>query len=239
MKQGYIPNQHGAWAMLVVPFLLGMLAAQARPIHILLFVGWLLVYLVSFPLLQGIRTGRWHVYGKPLLLYGCLLLPVGAGLFVWQPALLKLAPLFIPLFLVNIYYAKRNRERALMNDLAAVIQFSLFVFVAYEAGGGSDWLLAAELFALNALYFIGTIFYVKTIIRERNNIRYYWYSVGYHAAIAVLGAFIFPPLFLLPLAVLLIRAVWAPRTGITAKKSGMFEIAWSVLVTCTALTIYI
>lgn len=239
VKQGYVPNQHGAWAMLVIPFLLGMFAAKAGWLHALLFVGWLLVYLFTFPFLQGIRTGKWKVYGKPLLFYGCMLAPVGAGLLLLHPELLKMVPWFIPLFIVNVYYAKRNRERALVNDLAAILQFSLMVFVAYEVGGGTDLRLAAELFALNAIYFIGTIFYVKTIIRERNNKRYYWYSVSYHVAACAIGAIWFPPLLLLALAVLLVRSVWAPRTGITAKKSGMMEIGYSVLVTCTALTAYL
>jgi len=239
MKQGYIPNQHGAWAMLVIPFLLGMFAADAKLLHLLLFAGWLLVYLFTFPLLQGIRTRKWRIYGKPLLFYGCLLLPVGAGLLLLHPALLRMLPWFIPLFLVNCYYAKRNKERSLVNDLAAVIQFSLAVFVAYEVGGGSDLRLAAELFALSAIYFTGTIFYVKTIIRERNNKRYYWYSVSYHLAACAVGAIWFPPLLLLALAILLARAAWAPHTGITAKKSGMLEIGYSILVTCTALTAYL
>lgn len=239
MKQGYIPNQHGAWAMLVVPFLLGMFAAEAKLLHILLFAGWLLVYLFTFPFLQGIRTRKWKVYGKPLLFYGCLLLPVGASLLLLHPGLLRMVPWFIPLFVVNVYYAKINRERTLVNDLAAIIQFSLMVFVSFEVGGGTDMRLAAELFALSAIYFIGTIFYVKTIIRERNNKRYYWYSVGYHVAACAVGAIWFPPLLMVPLAALLLRSIWAPRTGITAKKSGMFEIGYSLLVTCTALTAYL
>lgn len=49
----YIPNQHGAWAMLVLPFLFGVAASQGQPIHIPLFACWLLIYLFSFPLLQG------------------------------------------------------------------------------------------------------------------------------------------------------------------------------------------
>lgn len=49
----YIPNQHGAWAMLVLPFLFGVAASRGQLIHIPLFVCWLLIYLFSFPLLQG------------------------------------------------------------------------------------------------------------------------------------------------------------------------------------------
>jgi len=238
MKKGYVPSQHGAWAMLLIPFLFGMLAAKPAALHALLFLGWLLVYLCSYPLLQWIRTRKWQVYGKPLTVYGSLLLPIGVALFALRPALIGMALLFIPLFVVNGYYARRNRERSLVNDLAAVMQFSLIVFVAYQVGGGSNWRLAGELFGFSVLYFTGTVFYVKTMIREKHNVKYYRLSVGYHLALLVAAAIWLPPGVLVPLAILLIRAIWSPRTKLTVKQSGMLEIAYSVLVACTVLFVY-
>jgi hypothetical protein len=239
MKKGYIPNQHGAWAMLVIPFLFGMFAAKPVWLHAPLFLGWLLAYLFSYAFLQRLRTKKKTIYGKPMLIYGSLLVPIGLLLIVFDPALGRLAPAFIPMLLVNGYYARRNRERAFWNDLAAVVQFSLIVFVAYQVGGGSDWKLAAELFAFSVLYFTGTIFYVKTMIREKHNAKFYAYSVGYHLALLIAGALWFPPALLVPLAVLLVRAVWSPRTKLTVKQSGMLEIAYSVLIACSVLVVYL
>ncbi|MDT2246288.1 hypothetical protein P7H16_03805 [Paenibacillus larvae] len=56
-----------------------------------------------------------------------------------------------------------------MNDLAAVLQFCSIVYVAFYTGGGyiSGWGTVHELFMISLLYFIGTIFYVKTMIREK------------------------------------------------------------------------
>ncbi|KIL41686.1 hypothetical protein SD70_06150 [Gordoniibacillus kamchatkensis] len=238
MKKRYVPGQHGAWAMLLIPFLFGMFAAKPVPLHALLFVCWLLVYLFSYPLLQWIRTGKRQVYGKPMLVYGSLLVPTGAVLLVLHPVLIKFALLFVPLFLVNSYYARCNRERSLVNDTAAVVQFSLIVFVAYQAGGGSDWRLAAELFGFSVLYFMGTVFHVKTMIREKHNAIYYRFSVGYHLAMLAAAAIWFPPALLAPLAVLLVRAIWSPRTKLTVKQSGMLEIAYSVLIACSVLFVY-
>lgn len=237
MKSKYIPKQHGAWAMLIIPFLLGMFASRPGRLHILLFAGWLLVYLFTFPLLQWIRTKKTSLYGKPMLLYGGLLIPVAAILLVLEPTLLFWIPLFLPLFLVNGYFARRNRERAFLNDLAAVIQFSLILFIAYQMGGGEDWRLAGSLFLLNILYFTGTIFYVKTIIREKNNPLFYKLSVGYHIVSLVICAVCFPAALLIPMTVLLLRAVWFPKTKITVKRSGMLEIAFSLLFTVCALVI--
>ncbi|ANF38517.1 membrane protein [Bacillus sp. CN2] len=36
-----IPKQHGAWAMLLIPFLLGMVKGGPVFWHIPLFLGWL------------------------------------------------------------------------------------------------------------------------------------------------------------------------------------------------------
>lgn len=234
MKRGYLPGQHGAWAMLIIPFLFGMFAAGPAPVHALLFAVWLLAYLFSYAWLQWIRTGK-DLFRKPAYLYGGLLVPAGAALLVWCPALARYALLYLPLLAVNAYYARRNRERAFVNDLAAVVQFSLMTFVAYEAGGGTDWRTAAGLFALSLLYFAGTIFYVKTVIREKHNIRYYRASIGYHLLSLAAGTAWFSPFLAVPFAVLLARAIWVPRANLTVKRVGMLEIACSVLFAGTVL----
>lgn len=43
-----IPKQHGAWAMLLIPFCLGTVKGGAVLWHIPLFLGWLFILL------------RWH-----------------------------------------------------------------------------------------------------------------------------------------------------------------------------------
>ena len=238
MKNGYFPKQHGAWAMQVLPFLFGMFAAGPKPIHGLLFLGWLCAYLFSYPLLQWLRTGKKRVYQTPTFLYGGVLFVIGAALLIWKPELFRWAPLFIPMLLVNLIYARRNRERAVLNDLAAVVQFSLMVFVAFDAGGGEDWRFAAGLFLLSLLYFTGTVFYVKTMIREKNNKAFYWCSVLYHAAFLAAVAILYPPGLLAAAAALLVRAVLTPRLAPPVKIVGMLEIAYSALVLICAWAAY-
>ncbi|RRJ64694.1 hypothetical protein EHV15_18530 [Paenibacillus oralis] len=226
----YIPNQHGAWAMLIIPFLFGMAASTPGWIHALLFVCWLLIYLLMFPLLQWVRTGKGDRYRKPALLYGALLVPAGTALVLLRPDVIIMALWFLPLFAVNVYYARQKRERALVNDIVAIVQFSIMVFLSFELGGGTDYRLAVKLFLISTGYFVGTAFYVKTIIRERNNPRYYWYSVGYHLILILLTAWLLPLPLLLPALLLLARAAWCPRTGMTAKQTGIMEIVYSVIV---------
>jgi len=224
--------------MLVVPYIFGMAAAGPRWVHAPLFVAWLAAYFLSFAVLQWIRTGRTHIYAKPAILYGAALAGFGGAAAVAAPRILALAPLFVPMLLVNAWYSARNRERALANDFAAVIQFSLIVYVAYAAGGGSDWRMAGELFLLSVLYYAGTVFYVKTMIRERHNPLYYRASVAYHAAALAVSAFLFPPLMLAPFAVLFVRAVWSPKAGLAIRQTGMLEFAYSALMVTAFLLAY-
>ncbi|GAB7388136.1 hypothetical protein BSNK01_19730 [Bacillaceae bacterium] len=53
----------------------------------------------SYAFLQWIRTRKKQIYGRPLLLYGGLLIPAVVALNVFDPALGRLAPRLIPLFL--------------------------------------------------------------------------------------------------------------------------------------------
>lgn len=94
-----------------------------------------------------------------------------------------------------------------------------------------------ELFVLAVLYFTGTAFYVKTVIRERNNIRFYYGSVLYHLLFTAAGLYLSPSL-LVPLLVLLLRAAILPRTGITAKRTGIIEIGFSVMLYVSVLMLY-
>jgi len=239
MNKGvYVPNQHGAWSMLILPFLFGTFAARPGWIHVLLFAGWLLVYLFSHVFLQWLRTRKKSIYVKPMYIYGGLLVPIGMLLVALKPSLAWFVPLFVPLLLVNIYYARRNRERAFLNDVAAVVQFSLMVFVAYHAGGGTDWRIAAELFAISVLYYVGTVFYVKTMIREKHNVRFYYYSIAYHLALLAIAAVWLEPVLLVPPAILAARAILSPRKQLSVMRTGVLEIVYSVLVAAFVLSVY-
>jgi hypothetical protein len=235
MKSAYLPGQHGAWAMLAVPFLLGAAVSGPVWLHAPLFAFWLSAYLFSFPFLQWIKTKNRRRYGRPMLVYGLALAACGLALAAAKPALLLWAPLFVPLFLVNVRYARLNRERALVNDLAAVVQFGLIIFVAWAAADAADWRKAGTLFALHALYFFGTVLYVKTVIREKHNPRYHAASVVYHALLpAAAAAFRIWPLALVAVP-LLLRAVLMPRANPNVKTVGMLEFANAVLFTIAVL----
>lgn len=224
----YIPNQHGAWAMLLLPVLAGLAVTEAAAVHIPLILGWLTVYLFSFPVLQWVKTKKAARYKKPVMVYGSLLVPLIVVIGWLEPRLMIYALLILPFFAVNLFFAKAKNERALINDIAAVFVFCSFVFPVMLAGGTAlreGVLLFVSLF----LYFTGTVLYVKTIIRERNNPRYYKASLLFHTAAAGI-AFMIDPVLLIPFSVLLVRAAVLPKKGINAKQSGMIEIGFAVMM---------
>jgi len=224
--------------MLVIPFLFGLFTTRPVAIHALLFVFWLIAYLFTFPFLQWIKTKKLHLYKGPMMLYGSLFGALGMTLAIIAPSLLRWVPIFIPFFLINCWYARNNRERSFVNDLAAVLLFSMMVYVSHDVGSLHNWQIAHQLFLLSIVYFIGTVFYVKTIIREKHNKIFYWYSVLYHLAAVIVSAVWYPWLVTVSLAILLVRAAWAPRTKITVKRSGILEIIYAVWITVAVFLTY-
>jgi hypothetical protein len=144
------------------------------------------------------------------------------------PAVLWYAPAYAALIAVNLVYARRRAERALVNDLASVAQSCLMVLVAATVAG-VPVVPMLPVAAAVAAYFTGTVLYVKTMIRERDSAPYYWASVGFHAAALALAAWVSWPL-LGVFVLLLVRAAVNPRLGLTPKQVGLTEIAASVLV---------
>ncbi|OGX68093.1 MAG: hypothetical protein A2189_09620 [Paenibacillus sp. RIFOXYA1_FULL_44_5] len=144
----------------------------------------------------------------------------------------------MPMLVINVYFALRNQERSLLNDFAAVLQFCLIVFVSYHIGGGSHFQIAFALFAICFLYFVGTVFYVKTMIRKKNNRKFYILSIFYHILLLLLTMLFYPLYLIIPVIILLMRAIIAPKTGLSVMKSGIFELFNSLLMMISIIMIY-
>ncbi|MEV7725486.1 YwiC-like family protein [Streptomyces sp. NPDC087917] len=238
----WLPDQHGAWAMLVVPFLAGaLLAPHPGPRHVLLLAAWLLGYVAVFHAQQwlrlrarGLRSARRH--GRPALVFGAALAVCGIPLALLHPWLALAAAAAAPFVAVNTHYARTGRERALVNGLAAVVPACGMLLVAARLGGlGPDRAWPAALACL--LYFAGTVPYVKTMIRERGSRAYRRGSVAYHAvALAVAGAL--SPWLALPFAACLTRAAALPGRALRPAAIGALELALSAALLTTLLTVF-
>ena len=219
--------------MLLVPFLVGSLLAGPTWVHLPLLVAWLGGYLLSYYLFLALKTRRLGRVRPQVLLYGAVTVPAALVVLAVRPGLLAFAPAYAALLGVNAWFAWRRSERSLANDVAAVLLACLMVPVAAAAADvAPSAVLGASVVVL--LYFLGTVLYVKTMIRERGDVRYVRASIVYHAVViapAAWASWWFVPLF----AWLLVRAASWPGRDLTPKQVGLVEIGHCTVLVVLAL----
>ncbi|MFI6942214.1 YwiC-like family protein [Streptomyces sp. NPDC050418] len=237
----WLPDQHGAWAMLAVPFAAGTFLGSPRRAHLPLLAAWLLGYMATYHAQQWLRlrrvsrnprAPRRHI--RPALTFAAGFAALGIPLAVAYPWLLLACAAAAPFVLANTYYAWRNKERALLNGLLAVVPACGMLLVTYRLGEGSWGAWAPALACL--LYFAGTVPYVKTMIRERNSRAYYRGSVAYHAA-ALAAATLLNPWLALPFTAYLVRAAVLPGRGVKVPVVGALEVMGSLALLATVLAV--
>jgi hypothetical protein len=211
--------------MLLVPYLMGLLVSRPSWVHIPLLVALLGGYLLTYYASLALKTRRISRVRDQLLLYGAVTVPAAVVVLVARPGLLVWAPAFVLVLAVNAFYSWRRDDRAVVNDLVSVALGSLMLPVTAMAGGVPPSTLWPA-FALVLLYFAGTVFYVKTMIRERGNSTYLRTSAVFHAVAAVVAWLIAWPLGLL-FAAFFVRAVLAPRYRLSPKQIGLVEMGSS------------
>ncbi len=193
-----LPQEHGAWAMLITPPAVALLAYGPDLMGLTALAGWLLAYCLRGPVevLRGTgASGRAGIARAPrevarlwLLLFGLAaavaLVPVAvrrSGL-VW---LLAGAALLLG---VVHWLADRGRARSVAAGLLAVTGLVLGGPLYYLAASGSvsaeGWAVAFGCWA----FFAGSVFRVKAQVRERRSLRFRVFSVGLHLAFVALGA---------------------------------------------------
>ncbi|GAA1595348.1 YwiC-like family protein [Actinoplanes couchii] len=229
----FVPPQHGAWAMLLLPYLAGLITFGFAWPDLPLLGAWLCGYLLSYYVLQAIKTRRLARFRVQIQLYAPLTVALSLPVIAARPALLWFAPAYAALLGVNAWFAWRRHERALLNDLASVLQSCLMVpVVAVVAATEPRW----EPFLIVLLYFTGTVLYVKTMIRERGSVTYRRASVLYHVA-ALVTAAMFGVLAAAVFGLLLVRAWVLPGRPLTPQQVGFVEIGASVLILVAAATV--
>jgi len=251
-----VPNQHGAWAMVVTPALAGGIVGGFGPRSVLLLVAWLAGYGAYFAFTQWLRTpvvrrARWRA---PLVTYGAVAAFVGGTLILMRPELLWWGPAYVALTGVSLAYTASGAARAWINDIVLMVAANLMAVTAVGASrplahtGGTPawwppgvddpwaWLAAGMLFA----YFLGTVFYVKTNLRERGHLAVYVASVAYHLVLAVAAWFLGVVPGIVGLA-LLARAAVVPKLPrrASAAQIGFGEFGATVCVlTAVLVTVF-
>ena len=82
-----MPNQHGAWAMLTTPFLVGVLSSEPRWVHLPLAALWAVGYFAFFATGLWLKSHRRARYLPPVRAYAAASLLLGALVLALRPDL--------------------------------------------------------------------------------------------------------------------------------------------------------
>ncbi|MBA4602843.1 YwiC-like family protein [Thermoactinomyces mirandus] len=233
-----LPREHGGWAMVSVPFFLGMAVEGPTWLHLPLFISWMLFYLAAylFRLALMRRKGRRNYVRWSLSYCGLGIVFLLPPLIV-RPSLLWAGPVLAGLLAVNGWYAYRRDERSFINDIVAILAFSVGGAASCLVGKGQLDDAALWVAVSCVLYFTGSVFFVKSVFRERKNANWQKASKGYHILLVVILAFR-EPLFVLPYAFSAVRTfVWGGKP-LSPIKVGIIEIIGSVLFLILSILVF-
>jgi hypothetical protein len=217
-RHHWLSGQHGAWAMLAVPFLLGIAASRPDPWQLVLAVTAVTGYLASTIAQARLRARRRDGSAGPLLTYGALFAVSGLALAVTHPALLAGLAVLVPAGAITLGGARPGTRRDLANSLAQVAQALVLVPAAALVSGSFDGGRVVGATLIGAAYLLGTVLVVRSVIRERDNRAFAAVSIGFHGALVV-GALAFLPLAYAALATAL-AARAAALPAVQRRRSG-------------------
>ena len=162
------PKEHGAWAMLYVPLVIGTLVAEGerRPV-LWLSTAVTFLFIARESVLawwRARRRGREAASARALMLiYLALALVFGAPLLL-DYRLFGLIPLAIGaavLLLVNAEQAARLEDRTILGELLAILGLTMTAPAAHYVIRREWEAMAFGLWGVSALYFVSSVFYVK------------------------------------------------------------------------------
>lgn len=225
----FMPKQHGAWAMLIIPFWLGVVASEFVWQHIPFFLGWMLLYLATYPMLLLFKRKKVEFHRKWTLIYLIPALVLLLFPLLLRPSIVFFGLAMLPFFAINAYFSSKNNDRALLNDFSAIAAFGIAGLATSYLPTGTINAETVLTFIASALFFIGSTFYVKTMIREKKNIVYKRISWTYHVIVPVL--FALSGYWIVAVAFLpsLVRAFYYYGKNYTMKKIGVLEIVNAVI----------
>ncbi len=226
----FLPKQHGAWAMLIIPFWLGVISGGFKWQHIPFFIGWLFLYLGTYPMLLLFKKKKISYYTKWTLIYMVpaivlLLIPLFD-----RSSFIYFGLLMIPFFIINAYFSFSNQDRAFLNDFSAICAFSVAGLASSYVGIGTITVNTMIFtFLSSILFFTGCTFYVKTMIREKKSTSFKWLSWIYH--IILTATWLFFGYWIVAAAFIpsLVRAITFYGKKLSPKQIGIYEIVNSAI----------
>lgn len=258
----WLPNQHGAWSMLLGPAIVATIAlvvalvcgASSEPglvaiALVAILVAWLMGYFTFFAFglwVKARNPSRRRLYARPLEVYGPTCAVACTIAVVLYPHLLVWGIPFGILIAVATYESWRGRPRSLLSGFSTTFASAFIIpAVLYLVTRPTGPIFAVTIFI--GLYHFSTTMYVKSVIRKRGDRKFRLASVSYHVlclVAAIAAAIMCPKIYVilcpLVMAAALYRAVRVPMlqdrgVAFTAKKVGMMEVPITVAAYVLAL----
>lgn len=262
-----IPKEHGAWAILILPYFVGVtVGGGISGRGVLGFFGILLLFLSRQPLhlnlkmyfsevrLQRSKKGElWQAF--------LLFLGGGLGIFLWLIFRYRLGDLIIIglialfLFSLHTYLALYRKERTLIGELLGVALLTISASVGVVLSGGKLSGGTIILWLLNVFYFAGSIFYIKMrkkAVRTRKRIPSFPFNINLVKEcltyivllIIILVLLVFTksvpvlvPLAFIPMVIHTLWSIIALRPKFEIMKQGLVQTGLS-LIFCVLIVIF-
>jgi len=206
----WLPHQHGAWPMLAVPLLMGVAVGGPNAWHLLLATTAVTGYLASATVQAWRRARKRDALDLPLRVYLAALAVQGVVIAAAFPVLLAAVVVLAPTALVVAAEAKPGSRRDIANSLMQVVQALVLVPAAAVVGGVTDPARLAVATGIAAVYLVGTVLVVRSVLRERGNRGFAGFSAAFHGAGVVVAAITLPAVWAALGLGLMLRAALLP-----------------------------
>lgn len=244
-----LPKEHGAWAMLYVPFVLGVVVAG----RVVWPTLWALLAMTALffarEALRRLRRARQRkrpvreIQRSLAVESGALVLC--AGMLLLHHRLYGFLPLGLGAVLVlafNLERAEQREDRSLVTELLAIVGFAMAAPAAYYASAGVWRDEALWLWGLCWAYFASSVFHVKQVVlsvqprRLAASKAMRRWVIAYHAALLLSLVCLVTwgassPWILCAFAPILWRSAWAlvrRPARLDLRRIGILEIVYSV-----------
>lgn len=244
--------------MALLPLLLGAFLAGWTGVHLVLFFAWFAgfhFFNAATLFLKGRRSARIRTRLFPALIFWAVTAALlGIVLIVWHPQLLTWIPAFAPLVAIAFIEAWRRQERSIPARVSTILASSLMLPLAYWLGVDTPslttlvdahWIPIWVTTGILAAYFIGTVPYVRSLIRGKNDHRWVWAATAWHvccifvlmgaAAYALTSWWMVALWFMLAARCLLVPLLQRRGTEIRPALIGMSEFVATAVLTALLL----
>jgi archaellum biogenesis protein FlaJ (TadC family) len=252
-----LPREHGSWAMLIVPLIIGLaVAGQWTWSSIWLIAATMGLFLLRYPIDTVIKTRKRPTSDRMVLIrwafvYGLIAALCGGWLIVIDRLywLIPLGMLSAVLLGYHWWLVERRQEMSARGELAGICGLALGAPLAYYVATGTLNGTALALWIVNALYFGGTVFYIKLKVRQQPKepapdriserlvkakacLSYQSVSLTILIMLAALTSL--PALVLLAFVPMTLKVVigatrWQDRKSLSLRRLGVIEMAHAML----------